>query len=202
VLVGKPDCAGARVSFCWLPFILPVFLAASANKQTVLSAPPSSIMPADFDPSTLTAEQLPELLKDDLAVKVAGIDVDGILRGKLMAKKKFISIANEGFGFCSVIFGWDMHDQTYFKELAISNKENGYRDLIAVPDLSSFRRIPWEDNVPFFLISFQDPDTKSSLSACPRSLLRRTVDKLKDNGYGAMAGGESNAGGRSGAARR
>jgi hypothetical protein len=84
-----------------------------------------------------------------------------------------------------------MHDQTYFKELAISNKENGYRDLIAVPDLSSFRRIPWEDNVPFFLISFLDPDTKATLSACPRSLLKRAVGKLKENGYGAMAGGES-----------
>lgn len=148
-------------------------------------------MSEKYPASTLTAEQLPELLKDDLAVKVAGIDVDGMLRGKLMAKRKFLSIAKEGFGFCSVIFGWDMHDQTYFKELSISNKENGYRDLIAVPDLSSFRRIPWENNVPFFLISFHDPDTKDSLSACPRSLLKRAVDKLKDNGYGAMAGGTS-----------
>jgi glutamine synthetase len=144
---------------------------------------------SDVDPSTITAEQLPELLKNDNAVKVAGVDVDGILRGKLMAKKKFLSIAKEGFGFCSVVFGWDMHDQTYFKELAISNKENGYRDLIAIPDLSSFRRIPWENNVPFFLISFRDPDTNASLSACPRSLLKRAVDKLSDNGYGAMAGG-------------
>jgi glutamine synthetase len=136
------------------------------------------------DAEEVTVERLPELLKDDNAV-------DGILRGKLMAKKKFLSIAQEGFGFCSVIFGWDMHDQTYFRELGISNKENGYRDVIAVPDLSSFRRIPWENNVPFFLISFQDPDTGSSLSACPRSLLKRTVAKLHDKGYGAMAGGES-----------
>ncbi|KAF2689378.1 glutamine synthetase/guanido kinase [Lentithecium fluviatile CBS 122367] len=142
------------------------------------------------DPSTITAESLPELLQNDSAVKVAGIDVDGMLRGKLMAKKKFLSIAKEGFGFCSVVFGWDMHDQTYFRELAISNKENGYRDLIAVPDLASFRRIPWESNVPFFLVSFFDPDTKESLSACPRSILQRAVDKLKEKGYGAMAGAE------------
>jgi glutamine synthetase len=146
---------------------------------------------AEQDPSKITVESLPKLLEDDHAVKVAGVDVDGILRGKLMAKKKFLSIAQEGFGFCSVIFGWDMHDQTYFKELAISNKENGYRDLIAIPDLTSFRRIPWENNVPFFLISFYDPDTNASLSACPRSLLKRAVDKLADSGYGAMAGGMS-----------
>jgi glutamine synthetase len=141
----------------------------------------------------VTLEALPDLLKNDAAVKVAGIDVDGMLRGKLMAKSKFLSIAQDGFGFCSVIFGWDMHDQTYFRELGVSNKENGYRDLIAVPDLASFRRIPWENDVPFFLVSFLDPDTKSTLSACPRSLLKRTVDKLKDNGYGAMAGGECRA---------
>ncbi|OCK84738.1 glutamine synthetase/guanido kinase [Lepidopterella palustris CBS 459.81] len=138
----------------------------------------------------VTIESLPELLKHDKAVKVAGVDVDGILRGKLMAKKKFLSIVKEGFGFCSVVFGWDMHDQTYFKELRISNKENGYRDLIAVPDLSSFRRIPWENHVPFFLISFYDPDTHASLSVCPRSLLKRTADKLSESGLGAMAGAE------------
>jgi glutamine synthetase len=141
------------------------------------------------DPSDITVQILPTLLKDDIAVKVAGIDVDGMLRGKLMAKKKFLSIAQDGFGFCSVIFGWDMHDQTYFRELGISNKENGYRDLIAVPDLTSFRRIPWENNVPFFLVSFFDPDTNESLSACPRSLLKRAVGKLAEKGYGAMAGG-------------
>ncbi|KAK3079130.1 hypothetical protein LTS18_005666 [Coniosporium uncinatum] len=137
-----------------------------------------------------TVDNLPELLQNDTSVKVAGIDVDGVLRGKLMAKKKFLSIAKDGFGFCSVIFGWDMHDQTYVRELKVSNKENGYRDLIAVPDLRSFRRIPWENNVPFFLISFFDPDTNASLSACPRSLLQRTVDKLHAKDMGAMAGAE------------
>ena len=44
--------------------------------------------------------------------------------------------------------------------------------------------------MPFFLVSFFDPDTRASLSACPRSLLKRAVDKLAENGLGAMAGGE------------
>jgi glutamine synthetase len=137
-----------------------------------------------------TSDTLEKLLEHDTKVKVGGIDVDGILRGKLMSKKKFLSIAESGFGFCSVIFGWDMHDQTYFKELKISNAENGYRDIIAIPDLDSFRRIPWEDNVPFFLLSFMDPDTGGPVSACPRGLLKTASDKLEKYGYGAMAGGE------------
>ena len=144
----------------------------------------------EADPSQLTYEHLPELLKNDQGVKVAGMDIDGILRGKLMSKKKFLTIAKSGFGFCSVIFGWDMHDQTYFKELKISNAENGYRDILAEVDLTSFRRIPWENNVPFFLCSFREP-TGESLSACPRSLLERSFAKIQENGFGALAGGES-----------
>lgn len=138
----------------------------------------------------ITLESLPELLKNDDKIKVAGMDVDGILRGKIISKKKFLSIAEDGFGFCSVIFGWDMHDQFYFREMKISNKGNGYRDIIAVPDLSTFRRIPWEDNVPIFLVSFFEPETKNPLSACPRSLLKTAVDKWEQKGLKAMAGGE------------
>lgn len=141
------------------------------------------------DPSALTVGDLPELLKDDVSVKVAGCDIDGVLRGKLMSKKKFLSVAKDGFGFCSVIFGWDMHDKTYFRELKVSNAENGYRDLVAKIDFSSFRRIPWEDNVPFFLISFQDPDG-GSLSVCPRSLLERISAKVEKKKLSALAGGK------------
>jgi glutamine synthetase len=141
-------------------------------------------------PSHPTVEALADILKQDTKVKVAGVDLDGILRGKLMTKKKFLSVARDGFGFCSVIFGWDMHDQTYFRELKISNKENGYRDIIAVPDLSSFRRIPWENNVPFFLVSFFDPINMKPLSACPRSLLKAAVDELEAADCSVLAGGQ------------
>lgn len=114
----------------------------------------------------------------------------GILRGKLVSKKKFLSVAQNGFGFCSVVFGWDMHDMTYFRELKISNKENGYKDIVAKIDLKSYRRIPWEHDVPFFLVTFYDPDTDTPLIACPRAILRNQTAKLAKKGYGAMAGAE------------
>ena len=139
---------------------------------------------------TLTLDNLEEALEHDTKIKLAGVDIDGILRGKLISKKKFLSVAKDGFGFCSVVFGWDMHDMTYFRELKISNAENGYKDLVAKIDLSSYRRIPWEDNVPFFLVSFFDADTGKTVSACPRSLLRTTVAKAEKAGYSALAGGE------------
>ncbi|SPO00239.1 probable glutamine synthetase [Cephalotrichum gorgonifer] len=138
----------------------------------------------------ITLDALPALLEHDTCVKLAGVDVDGILRGKLVSKKKFLSVASAGFGFCSVIFGWDMHDKTYFRELAVSNAQNGYRDILAVPDLSSFRRIPWEGNVPFFLVDFKDPDTGAPVCACPRGLLRGVLARLGEKSWGAMAGAE------------
>ena len=146
-------------------------------------------MPDKISKSIATLDNLPDLLENDTKVKVAGVDVDGVLRGKVMSKEKFLSVAGEGFGFCSVIFGWDMHDQTYFRELKISNSENGYRDMLAIVDLSTFRRIPWEDNIPFFLISYLEPDTKKPVSACPRGLLKTAMQKIEAKGYSALAGG-------------
>ncbi|KDR73647.1 hypothetical protein GALMADRAFT_251423 [Galerina marginata CBS 339.88] len=136
-------------------------------------------------------EELQTLLKHDHKVKVAGIDVDGILRGKFMSKEKFLSAAKaDGFGFCSVIFGWDIHDTVYSKELLISNKANGYRDVIAVIDLLTFRRIPWENNVPFFLVSFLDPDTKEPLSVDPRGVLKIASERAEKLGYECFSGVE------------
>ncbi|KAJ7174009.1 hypothetical protein C8R43DRAFT_1057990 [Mycena crocata] len=138
-----------------------------------------------------TLEDLKNLLAKDIKVKVAGVDVDGVLRGKFMSKEKFLSAASsDGFGFCSVIFGWDIHDAVYSRELLISNKANGYRDIIASIDLSTYRRIPWENNVPFFLVSFLDPDTKEPLVVDPRGIMGITVARAGEKGRQCFAGVE------------
>ncbi|KAI9466167.1 hypothetical protein BJY52DRAFT_1183045 [Lactarius psammicola] len=145
--------------------------------------------PTKLAPTSL--EDLKSLLEFDNKVKVAGFDVDGVLRGKFMSKEKFLSAASsDGFGFCGVIFGWDLHDAVYSRELLISNSANGYRDLIASIDLSTYRRIPWENNVPFFLVSFLDPETKAPVSVCPRGVLGRVLSKGEQGGWQCLAGVE------------
>ena len=54
----------------------------------------------------VTIDNVESVLQKDNKVKVAGVDVDGILRGKIISKKKFMSVVKDGFGFCSVVFGW------------------------------------------------------------------------------------------------
>ncbi|EUC59497.1 glutamine synthetase/guanido kinase [Rhizoctonia solani AG-3 Rhs1AP] len=138
-----------------------------------------------------SVEDLHNLLQNDTKVKVAGIDVDGVLRGKFMSKDKFLSaVKGDGFGFCSVIFGWDMHDLVYSNELLVSNRANGYRDILARIDLGTYRRISWEANVPFFLLSFLDPETHEPIPVCPRGTLAKAIRLAESSGWEPIAGVE------------
>ncbi|EGC38679.1 hypothetical protein DICPUDRAFT_53182 [Dictyostelium purpureum] len=121
-------------------------------------------------------------------VKVAGSDIDGILRGKYLDKSKFESSIEKGLGFCSVIFGWDSGDVAY-DNVKFTGNHTGYPDIGAVPDVSTFRIIPWEYNVPFFLMDFVNNDG-SPLPVCPRQLLKKVIKKCRDNGYDPVMGME------------
>lgn len=136
-----------------------------------------------------TLVTIKDFLKNDKRVKVAGIDVDGILRGKVMATEKFLTTVENGFGFCSVVFGWDMLDRPYQESSKISSNENGFGDIVAKADLSTFRRIPWEDNIPFFLLDYFKPSGEP-LEVCPRGTLKRILEEYHKLGYEPMCGAE------------
>src|SRR5262249_47260049 len=63
-------------------------------------------------------------------VKVAVSDIDGVLRGKYIHKEKFYSAAEGGFGFCDVVFGWDMMDVTY-DNTTLTGWHKGFPDVLA-----------------------------------------------------------------------
>lgn len=97
---------------------------------------------------------------------------------------------SETASFTPLYSGWDIHDSVYPNELLISNRANGYKDLAAVIDLTTFRRIPWEDDVPFFLVSFLDPDTREPICADPRGVLRKVTERAQQMGFSCYAGCE------------
>jgi glutamine synthetase len=139
------------------------------------------------DTMAITLDHLPTLLAGDTKVKVAGVDGDGLLRGKLMSKEKFLSVAGSGFGMSSAVFGWDMHDELYTNDIPTELERKGFVDFLAVPDLESFRRIPWEADIPFFLLNFVDGG--NTVPQCGRSMLRTTCRKLARENCKALAGG-------------
>jgi glutamine synthetase len=116
-------------------------------------------------------------------VKIAVADIDGVLRGKYISAEKFLSVAQSDLGFCNVVFGWDMADMAY-DNASYTGWHTGYPDAKVKLDLSSFRRIPWEDDVPFFLGEFVDK-AGGPLPICPRQLLKKIINTASGAGYTA-----------------
>jgi glutamine synthetase len=114
-------------------------------------------------------------------VKVGGFDVDGVLRGKYVSLEKFWSAVKGGFGFCDVIFGWDITDVLY-DNARVTGWHTGYPDAHATVDLDSFRVIPWEPGTAGFLVDFVTKDGGPH-PACPRSLLKGVIGNAAAAGY-------------------
>jgi glutamine synthetase len=121
-------------------------------------------------------------------VKVAVTDIDGVLRGKYLHKSKFISAADSGFGFCNVVFGWDSADACY-SNTAYTGWHSGFPDALARIDLGTYREIPWENKLPFFLGDFWT-ETGKPVEVCPRQLLKKILAQAKDEGYAVKSGME------------
>ncbi len=114
-------------------------------------------------------------------VKLAVTDIDGILRGKVISFEKFVSVAEKGFGFCDVAFGWDAADAAY-DNATVTGWHTGYPDALATVDIQTWRQVPWENDLPFFLADFSDK--QSNLSAvCPRTLLKKIRQQSINSGY-------------------
>lgn len=138
----------------------------------------------------LSNDQLIEEInsKPTARVKVGVTDIDGVLLGKYMHRNKFASALKNGFGFCSVMFGWDTDDICYSNS-KISGWHNGYPDVQATVDSNTFRRIPWENDIPFFIADFSGHDEVAQ-TCCPRSILKLVVKRAEKLGFTPMVGME------------
>ena len=132
----------------------------------------------------LTKEQIINEVKNspNPKVKVAITDLDGVLRGKYLHKNKFLSIVESGLGFCDVVFGWDMNDLAY-EGMEYTGWHTGYPDANATLDLNTFRKVPWDSDVPFFLGDF-------NIEICPRNLLKKIKEESNKLGFKASFGQE------------
>ena len=114
-------------------------------------------------------------------VKLAVADIDGILRGKYISKEKFIPVSEGRMGFCDVAFGWDAADLAY-DNARYTGWHTGYPDALVKLDLPSFRKIPWENDIPFFIGDFIN-EKEEAAYVCPRQLLKKIVSQCDEMGY-------------------
>lgn len=132
-------------------------------------------------------EQEDQILKEvqnskNPKIKVAICDIDGTLRGKYLHKDKFFSAVQGGMGFCNLVFGWDIGDVAY-ERCNFTNWGTGFPDAVAKIDLKTYRKVPWDNEVSFFLGDF-DSDI------CPRTIMRRVKNDAEKLGYKSYFGQE------------
>lgn len=141
--------------------------------------------------TTLHTNQLRQIFEDEgvdgllsqgiRKFKVGGFDVDGILRGKLISADKFRSALEKGFGFCDVIFGWDVSD-TLYDNSKVTGWHTGYPDAQTRVDTSTLRYYRHEPNTAHVLVDFYNDKGKPH-PACPRNLLKRITARAESLGY-------------------
>ena len=111
-------------------------------------------------------------------VKVGLFDVDGVMRGKYMCVDKFIESLDKGFAFCDVVLGWDSSDKLY-DNVDITGWEKGYGDAQVRILPETMRLIPFENDLPLFLVEF----TEKHEAVCPRGTLKRVLALAEKLGY-------------------
>lgn len=131
----------------------------------------------------MTEQQIIEYVKShpSAKVKLAAADIDGVLRGKYISVDKFTGALDSHLGFCDVVFGWDANDLAY-ENSRFTGWHTGYPDMPLKLDLATFRKIPWEDDVPFLLGDFLDSEGNPA-AVCPRALLRKVIAQGKEQGF-------------------
>lgn len=118
-------------------------------------------------------------------VKVGVFDVDGVMRGKYMAREKFFSALEHDFGFCDVVLGWDSNDQLY-DNVKVTGWHTAYPDAMVRIVPSSCRNVPMEGNMLLFLGEFAGEGE----GVCPRGVLRNVLGRANRLGFGVRAAAE------------
>jgi glutamine synthetase len=119
-------------------------------------------------------------------VKVAVADIDGVLRGKYLHRDKFEAALEGGFGFCDVVFGWDMTDACY-DNTTLTGWHHGFPDAMVRLDEATMRNVPWDNGILFLLGDFVTV-SGAPHPICPRQTLKRVLKRAQRLGVVPMCG--------------
>jgi glutamine synthetase len=81
-----------------------------------------------------------------------------------------------------------MNDQCY-DNTQLTGWQHGFPDAMVRLDMNTYRHVPWDGNVPFFLGDFVKKDG-SPYPLCPRQTLKRVLARAEKMGFKVMCGAE------------
>ncbi|GGS34780.1 glutamine synthetase family protein [Streptomyces griseoviridis] len=145
------------------------------------------------------ADRTPPLGVEELHALVAGGEIDtvvlafpdmqGRLQGKRFAARFFLDeVLHHGTEGCAYLLAVDAEMNTV-DGYAMSSWDSGYGDFAMRPDLATLRRVPWHPGTAFVHADLAWEDG-SPVTAAPRQILRRQLDRLAARGLTAQVGTE------------
>jgi len=122
-------------------------------------------------------------------IEIAWSDPFGHAQGKRIPASQFLNRAlGTGFAFCEASLGWNT-EGTVVDSLRLTNWSGGYPDVYAVPDLATYRRLPWRPRVGHVISDIVGHDRSPSLLD-PRAVLKKVLEHLASLGFTAKIGVE------------
>jgi len=121
-------------------------------------------------------------------VECAFPDTWGTLRGKRIPGSQFANVAAKGFAVANAAFVWDMVCEVF--DTAYTNMETGFPDMHALPDLDTFRKVPWRDGAAIVMCDTVDIASHAPIPLDTRHVLRTAEARIAEHGYEAIVATE------------
>jgi glutamine synthetase len=143
------------------------------------------------NPGMLSQSELERLVADGEidTVIVAFCDMQGRLTGKRVSARLFTEdVAEHGAECCNYLLAVDVEMNTV-GGYAMSSWDTGYGDMVMTPDFSTLRRIPWLPGTALVIADLSWGDGRP-VTAAPRSILNKQIDRLSQRGLVPYVGTE------------
>ncbi|SDJ63702.1 glutamine synthetase family protein [Nonomuraea jiangxiensis] len=134
-------------------------------------------------------------LRDEVAsgridtVLLAIADMQGRLQGKRLSARYFLDeVLHHGSEGCNYLLAVDV-DMNTVSGYAMSSWDRGYGDFVMKPDLTTLRRVPWQEGTAMLMADLAWEDG-GEVAASPRQILRRQLGRLAQRGLAAYVGTE------------
>jgi glutamine synthetase len=109
-------------------------------------------------------------------IRVDFCDHYGINRGKGVPAERFPHVIDDGIHCALPTFALDLAGNV--AQGTGTAEEVGYADMEAIPDLSTFRVIPWEENTARVIADLYFEGKPLAIS--PRGILKKVVQEYKE----------------------
>ncbi|WP_329071919.1 glutamine synthetase family protein [Streptomyces sp. NBC_01429] len=127
-------------------------------------------------------------------VRFSFADQHGVLRGKTLTREAVPGALRSGVTAPSSLLLKDTSGRTVLPVFSgddplVPGRFAGAGDIVLVPDMTTFRVLPWAERTGWILCDVHHPDGTPA-AFCPRGLLRGRLDALAETGYDLTVGVE------------